>query len=66
MPRSHVQPCGIRNGRAKLTEDEVQLIRALCDVGAGTQRQIAAEFKVTHATVHLIHAVKRWKHLETR
>jgi transcriptional regulator with XRE-family HTH domain len=52
-------PTGERNGRAKLTAETVQAIRA----AAGLHREIAARFGVNRRTVSAIKLGYRWRHL---
>lgn len=51
---------GAGHGRSKLSEEQVIEVRA----AAGTHREIAAKFGISHATVNDIKMRKRWKHLE--
>jgi hypothetical protein len=51
---------GERNGRAKLTPEQVQAIRA----ASGRQVDIAAAFGVTQTTVSAIKRYAKWTHLE--
>lgn len=50
---------GVRNGHAKLTVDEVRLIR----VATGTHGAIATRFGVTQSLVSMIRARRIWKHV---
>jgi len=52
-------PTGERNGRAKLTADMVQAIRA----ATGLQREIGARFGVSQPTVRHIKHGNTWRHL---
>jgi hypothetical protein len=52
-------PTGERNGRAKLTAETVQAIRA----ATGLQREIAARFGVSRPTVSHIKLGYKWRHL---
>ena len=53
-------PAGERNGRAKLTEQQVAQIRERRTNGA-TLRALGAEFGVTHRTIRLITIGATWK-----
>jgi hypothetical protein len=53
---------GEKNGRAKLTEDDVTWIRLMHNSG-WTLKEIAARYGVHFGTIHLISTGKRWKHL---
>lgn len=53
------QPKGEGHGCAKLADDQVRAIRA----AAGTQRDIAARFGVSHGQVWRILRGRRWQHL---
>ena len=49
---------GVRVGTAKLSENEVALIRSLC--GVVPQSKIAARFGISQGQVSFIHTNKRW------
>lgn len=53
------QAWGIRSGSAKLSEDEVRAIRALCASGV-THRECAQTFGISHATAGNIARRQRW------
>lgn len=53
---------GVRNARAKLTEEEVRQIR-VCLAAGMTQMQIASAFKLCQVQVSRIHTRKRWAHI---
>ncbi len=53
---------GAKNGRAKLTEDQVREIRAM--KGTMLARDIGAKFGVGEDTVYLIHQRQTWRHVE--
>lgn len=50
---------GAKNGRAKLTEDDVRAIRA----ASGTLHEIAEQFGVKHAIIGKIRTQKAWRHI---
>lgn len=52
---------GSRNGHAKLTEDDVVVIRERAAAGA-TGRQMARDYEVSEGTVNMILSGKRWAH----
>lgn len=54
---------GEKNGRAKLTEQDVLAIKELLNLGL-TQRRIADMFGVQCSTICYINQGKLWKHLE--
>jgi DNA invertase Pin-like site-specific DNA recombinase len=54
---------GEKNGRSKLTEQEVVAIKELLKLGF-TQRQIAKMFGVWSSTISYINQGKIWAHLE--
>ena len=51
---------GTKNGKAKLTEENVRAIRS----ASGTLHEIAAQFGVKHAIIGKIRTRKAWAHLE--
>jgi len=51
---------GEMHGNAKLTEHDVQLIRA----ASGGQAAIAEQFEVSQSLVSMIRARKRWAHIQ--
>lgn len=53
-------PRGERNGRSKLTENQVEAIRAALRAGGVTQREVAQQFGVDQSTISIIAAGKRW------
>lgn len=53
---------GERNPRAKLTESDVRLIRALGDHGL-TQRAIAAKFDVSKRAIEAVLTGRTWRHV---
>lgn len=62
-PASEFARPGELNGRAKLTEDDVRLMRRL--VADGMRGKLAAEkFDVSCPLVSLICARKRWAHVQ--
>jgi len=62
-PASEFARPGEDNGRAKLTEDDVRLMRRL--VADGMSGKLAAEkFDVSCPLVSLICARKRWAHVQ--
>jgi Trp operon repressor len=52
---------GSKHPRAKLTEDDIKVIKKLIDHGV-VQRRIAEQFGVSYATVTLIKRGINWKH----
>lgn len=54
---------GERAGRARLTRDDVRVIRSLCDAGEN-QHDIAARFGVSNSAVWAIHHRRTWAWLE--
>ena len=55
---------GEKNGRAKLTEQDVKAVKELLKLGY-TQRRIAEMFGVWSSTICYINQGKLWKHLKT-
>lgn len=53
---------GTRNGRHKLSEEQVLAILALRESGA-TQRAVAQRFGITQSSVSVIWSRRNWKHL---
>jgi len=53
---------GERHYRAKLTADDVRMIRELASEKI-TIRNIAQKFGVSHHTIHQIATHKTWKHV---
>ena len=54
---------GERNGRAKITDDDVRAIRCLYATGNFTQRQIGQRFGVSDVMVSLIVRRISWSHV---
>jgi hypothetical protein len=61
--RDGTLPIGEKNGKAKLTEDEVREIYKLAWNGELTQREIVKMFNTTQANVSRIKHGRRWPHL---
>lgn len=59
MVQKSRQALGERNSHAKLTEEEVKIIRSL----NGTNASIAGQFKVSASLVSLIRNRRNWKHV---
>lgn len=57
------RPRGSRQSQAKLTEGQVLDLRARYAAGGVTQKQLAAEFQVSHALVSFIVTRKVWRHI---
>ena len=55
---------GERNGRARLTEDQVREIRELYATGATTYRNLSQVYGVSEATVQFAVNRKTWRHLD--
>lgn len=55
--------CGIKHGRAKLTNQDVSRIRQIYTTGKLTQVQLAKQFNVTHYTISDIVNRRTWKHI---
>lgn len=53
---------GERHYRAKLTADDVRLIRELASENV-TIRNIAQKFGVSHHAIHQVATYKTWKHV---
>ncbi|WP_257139502.1 HNH endonuclease [Streptomyces sp. or20] len=53
---------GERNGRAKLTEDDVRTIRKLADLGR-TCASLADEYDVRYGTVNKVITRESWRHV---
>ena len=53
---------GERNHRAKLTEDDVRLIRALGAEGM-THRGLAAKFEVSKRAIEAVLTGQSWRHV---
>jgi len=56
------QPKGVRNAKAKLTEQQVRDVRAMLAAGF-SQRRVAADFSIDRSVVCRIHTRKIWGHL---
>lgn len=56
------QPKGTRNAKAKLTEQDVQDVRAMLAAGI-SQRKVAANFSIDKSVVSRIKTRKIWGHL---
>jgi len=54
---------GVMNGKAKLTEDEVQEIRARYEAAGFTQKQLARRYGVTQQCIHFILRHESWRHI---
>lgn len=54
---------GVKNGSAKLTEDQVVEIRRLYATGKYRQKDIGAEFGVSQRTISLITRNEHWRHV---
>lgn len=59
MVKKGRQAAGMRNGHAKLTDQQVRDIRA----AAGTHSQIAKEYNVTPSLVTMIRRNRIWRHI---
>lgn len=57
------QAKGSRNGRAKLTDDDVRCIRELLREGV-TQKQLATRFRVARSLISVIGSRRLWRHIE--
>ena len=55
---------GTRNGRARLTEDQVREIRRRYQYRTVTVTALAAEYGVAFQTIHMIVSGQTWKHVE--
>jgi len=53
------QPHGMKNGHAKLSDEQVKEIRS----ATGTHREIAARFSVSQPLVSMIRSGRIWKHV---
>jgi hypothetical protein len=53
---------GTKNGRAKLTEDDVRYIR--CNPDHLTQKELAARFRVASSLISFVVNRVNWKHVE--
>jgi hypothetical protein len=62
--RHGTMPLGVRNGRARLTEEQVRDIRARYAAGGVSERQLAVEFEVGRYTIRAILRRETWKHVE--
>lgn len=60
--RDGTDSVGVRNGRARLTEDDVRDIRAAY-VGGTTQVALAAQYGLTQASVSALLLRKTWRHV---
>lgn len=58
------RPCGMRNGSAKLTEEQVYRIRWLYATGNWTQESLGEIFDVNYRTIGLIVRRERWEWLK--
>lgn len=59
-----LRPRGERHGQAKLRVDQVAAIRAAYQTGRVLQRELAAQYGVTKATISLIVRGKNWREVE--
>lgn len=64
--KPHDKMKGSKNGRAKLTENEVYVIKGLLKYTSLKQRQIAEIFNIQKCTVSDIKRNKIWKHIKLR
>jgi hypothetical protein len=55
------RPYGERHGSAKLTSEQVDTVRARYRSGLATQRELAAEFGVSHFTINHIVRNRIWR-----
>lgn len=55
---------GSANGNAKLTEDDVRLIRALYEQGGFTYYDIADKFDVHFETIRRVIKRRLWAHVD--
>lgn len=63
MRRHGTDPCGERNGRSILTEDDVRRIRAMRSAGL-QYAQIAEQFPVALRTIRKVCKRRSWAHVE--
>jgi hypothetical protein len=54
---------GIKNHNAKLSEEQVLELRARYEAGGISQKDLAAEYGISHALVSFIVTRKAWKHI---
>ncbi len=54
---------GIRNGRAKLTEDDVRLIRQLLATGLYTRKQLSEQFGVAPPQITRLRKQESWRNV---
>lgn len=59
----HVAPAGAAHTRTHLTDEDVRAIRRRSAAGEG-RRDLAAEFRVSPATISHIAVRRTWRHLE--
>jgi len=55
---------GIKNGRARLTENDIREIRALYAAGGWTAKALGERFGVGHSTIWLITQGVTWSHVK--
>ncbi|WP_238538481.1 hypothetical protein [Nitrolancea hollandica] len=55
---------GQRNGRAKLTDDDVRAIRRIFASGGITRRDLAKQFGVSNVVIGNILSGKSWSHVQ--
>ena len=60
----YARPRGQDHCRAKLTDEDVRLIKQLLIGQTNTLREIGEKFEVTHATISAIKRGVRWAHVE--
>lgn len=60
------QPKGEKIGTSKLNEQQVQEIRALCEVGKHTAKSLAEFYQVDFTNISLIARGKSWRHIKPR
>lgn len=63
-PASEFSRPGVANGRAKLTEDDVRMIRRLVGEGQLTCRAAGRKYDISGQAISLIVRGKRWAHVD--
>lgn len=54
---------GTCNGRARLNDDDVRLIRAMWESGAHSQRELARLFDCSKGTIWFVVHRRQWRHI---
>jgi hypothetical protein len=64
MAAKHRSAIGVRNGAARLTEQDVRDIRRIYANGGISQKRLAEQFGVTQVAVRMIVIGRNWRHVQ--